>query len=552
MRLVPITGVAKFSCWMNSSADFTACRGRRAVPMFHDHPPPRGSWLSEESGLAEPLASPGLRSQPIQEFRSLVLKRPTCSYRAPNPAGIPTGRDKSQLITRKTLVLWAQPGEEVHFQVFLGVGLALLCLSILLGCTVCWWHRWRPGPRLGWKWATVGLGPSLPARTVPAPIQQHYEEVAGEMLGAGAEKGPPVSPASHRGLLHGRTSLPSLPFSPKPAGAWQRRCTISGANLLCNEEDLLDHPVLGPPTPLSSSTGPKQRPQLHCNLFYSPAKATLTVMVLGLSHLPKGLRGSQGSYVKVYLLSQLPASRRTALQRGSLHPTHRELCRFGRYSLEELRSFTLRFAVYIRCRSLKDSFVGEVLFPCAQATWDPRVPSSYSWELSSTKTKLRKCLRAHDLSRGVLSSSPKSLGQLFLLLQYQALASRIKVLVRKAEDLGRLSRLPGTPGHYVIIHLYHNGHVINTKETKSITGYNPVWNTPFLFNLPTGDIQQQELSLEFTVMQARIYTHSSPLGRVQVGPRAPGAGLLHWKEMCSQGQLESARWHRIQPNALGR
>lgn len=66
MRLVPITGVAKFSCWMNSSADFTACRGRRAVPMFHDHPPPRGSWLSEESGLAEPLASPGLRSQPIQ------------------------------------------------------------------------------------------------------------------------------------------------------------------------------------------------------------------------------------------------------------------------------------------------------------------------------------------------------------------------------------------------------------------------------------------------------------------------------------------------------
>lgn len=57
------------------------------------------------------------------------------------------------------------------------------------------------------------------------------------------------------------------------------------------------------------------------------------------------------------------------------------------------------------------------------------------------------------------------------------------------------------PGHYVIIHLYHNGHIIDTKETKSITSYNPVWNMPFLFNLPAGDIQQQELSLEFTVMQ---------------------------------------------------
>ena len=51
--------------------------------------------------------------------------------------------------------------------------------------------------------------------------------------------------------------------------------------------------------------------------------------------------------------------------------------------------------------------------------------------------------------------------------------------------------------------------------------------------------------------QVRIYTGSSPLGRVQVGPCAPGAGLLHWREMCSRGQLESARWHRIQPDALG-
>ncbi|KAM6350641.1 uncharacterized protein FN964_007622 [Alca torda] len=335
----------------------------------------------------------------------------------------------------------------VHFQVFLGAGLALLCLSILLGCAICWRHR---------------------------------------------------------------------------------RC-------------------LGP------------SPQLEVG---NSGAGTLSARWDGASAHPAAL---------------LLASQRVALQHGSLHLAHWEPCRFGQYSLEELRSFTLRFTIYVRFHSLKDSFVGEVLFPCAQATWDPQVPSSYSWELSSTKTKLRKVRKAvvsdrgvvlmfwlrsawsqspktscaHNLSRSVLSSPTKSLGQLFLLLQYQALASRIKVLVRKAEDLGRLSRMPGTPGHYIIIHVYHNGHVFDTKETKSITGYNPVWNMPFLFNLPAGDIQQQELSLEFTVMQAHIYTRSSPLGCVQVGPRAPGAGLLHWKEMCSRGQLESAWWHWIQPNALG-
>ncbi|KAM9223838.1 synaptotagmin-5-like [Leptosomus discolor] len=434
--------------------------------------------------------------------------------------------------------------------VFLGTGLALLCLSILLGCAMCWQHRRRPGPRLSQERAMVELGPTLPNGTVPVPVQQHYEEAAGEVLGAQAKEGPLASLTSRRGLLHGRASLPTLPFSPKPAGARQRRCTVSGADVLCDEESLLVCPIPGAPTPLPSSTGPKQHPWLHCDLSYSPAEATLTVTVLGISHLPKGLQGGRGSYIKVYLLPRLPASRHTALQRGSLHPARQELCRFGRYSLEELRSFTLRFAVYTRSRGLKDSFVGEVLFPCAQATWDAQAPSVYSWELSSTKTKLRKCLSVHDMSCSVLSSAPKSLGQLFLLLQYQVLAGRIKVLVRKAEHLARLSRMPGTPGHYVIIHLYHDGHVIDTKETKAVTSYNPVWNMPFLFNLPAGDIQQQELCLEFTVMQARIYTRSSPLGRVQVGPRAPGDGLLHWREMCSRGQLESARWHPIQPNAL--
>ncbi|XP_027745714.1 synaptotagmin-1-like [Empidonax traillii] len=451
--------------------------------------------------------------------------------------------------------------EAVHLQVFLSAGLSLLCLSILLGCTMCWWHRRRPSPR---EWAALELGPALPAMTVPVPIQQQYEEMAGEVL------------------------------DNQLAGVWQRRCTISRATLLLNKESPLVHPTAGFPLPS------EQRPQLHCHLSYSAPEAILTVTVLGVSHLPEGLRDEQGSYIKVYLVPRLPACQRMAVCRRSLRPATLEPCRFGPHSPEELSSFTLRFAIYARLRSLRDSFVGEVLFPCAQVSWDPQASCSYTWELASTKTKRRKVRMAAVSSRGlsscfahstscsVLSSSPKSLGQLFLLLQYQALASRIKVLVRKAADLGRLSRMPGTPGHYIIIHLYHDGCVIDTKETKSTSGYNPVWNEPFLFNIPAGDIQQQELALEFIVMQvrwmershflmpkggcwggitlfgmveghqprptspllpqARLHARGSALGCVQVGPRAPGTGLLHWRDMCSRGPQESAQWHQIQPN----
>lgn len=59
---------------------------------------------------------------------------------------------------------------------------------------------------------------------------------------------------------------------------------------------------------------------------------------------------------------------------------------------------------------------------------------------------LFQCLSSQDISYGAACSLSTSLGQLFLLLQYQALANRIKVLVRKAENLGRLTRMPGAPG----------------------------------------------------------------------------------------------------------
>lgn len=45
-----------------------------------------------------------------------------------------------------------------------------------------------------------------------------------------------------------------------------------------------------------------------------------------------------------------------------------------------------------------------------------------------------------------LCAAPRALGQLFILLQYQTLAHRIKVMVRKAENLAKLSRMPGAAG----------------------------------------------------------------------------------------------------------
>lgn len=55
--------------------------------------------------------------------------------------------------------------------------------------------------------------------------------------------------------------------------------------------------------------------------------------------------------------------------------------------------------------------------------------------------------------------------------------------------------------HYIVINLHQDGKIIDTKETKVASGPNPIWNAPFLFDLPPGDITQLPLALEFIVMQ---------------------------------------------------
>lgn len=44
--------------------------------------------------------------------------------------------------------------------------------------------------------------------------------------------------------------------------------------------------------------------------------------------------------------------------------------------------------------------------------------------------------------------APRVLGQLFVLLQYQTPAQRVKVMVRKAENLTKLTRIPGAAGKH--------------------------------------------------------------------------------------------------------
>lgn len=130
--------------------------------------------------------------------------------------------------------------------------------------------------------------------------------------------------------------------------------------------------------------------------------------------------------------------------------------------------------------------------------------------------------------------------------------------------------------YQVVINLHHEGIMISSRETKG--GSCAVWNSSFLFDLPTGEISQLRVMLEFVIMQVKDFTalHSvnnstcdnradtviilvalqnqalskgKVLGRVKIGNEAADAGRAHWRDVCNL-QVEQARWHTVQPEPL--
>ncbi|KAM8876869.1 synaptotagmin-5 [Synchiropus picturatus] len=477
---------------------------------------------------------------------------------------------------------------EVHLQILLAVGLAVFCYCLVLACILLCRRRRSASskdkeavflPSHPLEQVTVTLTPPSCTHTV----KQQYEELDGDVLEfpssksssspseddltalpfdpcltGSAELGqrrlssPAVPYSPKKPSHHGRASLPSLPklnLVSKSRRAIGRRSTVSGDSLLYTESSRLtsrEPTQAAESSPAQYGSGSTQSPMLHFSLVFS-ASGTLVVNILGLSGA--GRRRSR-VFVRASLPPICPSPQQIVSRRRSFSPDLQSqsfVLQVG--SVEELRPCTLTLAVYSRDFSgLREVALGVVEVSCQHLDWELDTTITCSRLLTSTKTKLKKSVSSQEtLSHRKSSVSvPRALGQLFVLLQYQMAAQRIKVMVRKAENLPKLTRIPGAPDHYVVINLRQDGKVIATKETKGAGGPNPVWNAPFLFDLPPGDIAQLPMLLEFIVMQGRLYTKSSILGRVLIGSDAAEVGRGHWKEMCSRGQMETARWHNIQ------
>ncbi|XP_030280687.1 uncharacterized protein LOC115586067 [Sparus aurata] len=495
---------------------------------------------------------------------------------------------------------------EVHLQVLLLVGLIVFCLCLVLGCVICWRNS-QMCPLKDKDPVTTAPAPAEPVTFAQAPppsaattmSRQHYAELGSDLLDypstftspapsesefsslpsstrptAASERKeqqksyfslrrlstPPLTSPLYKPIDPAHVSLPAFPklgLLSKTCKALQRRRTVTGGSISYNEHSRLTSPSAACPfmpeepiplAPLSygSSASCQQpispKPCLHFTMAFSQEQQTLAVTVLSLTGTPHRLED-------VSVLGSLPPLYPCPIQataQSSLSPeTHSLVLLFKVISAKELQRCALRIAVYTQeTPSPGRTAVGELEVECRGQDWRAGNPFHFTKELYPHKWKLKKGLISQDavMCKG-LSCPP----QIFILLQYQTLAHRIKATVLRADNLENLVHTLSATEYRVVINLHHEGVVISSRQTEG--GSCTVWNASFLFDLPAGDISKLPLMVEFIIMQNQVFSEGEVLGRVRIGADAADAGRAHWRDMCSL-QVEQARWHTVQPASV--
>ncbi|XP_076154991.1 uncharacterized protein LOC143138394 [Alosa pseudoharengus] len=564
---------------------------------------------------------------------------------------------------------------EVHLQVLLGAGLAVFCLSLLLGCFLCLWQMRslpaenKESPALFADCSTTpsadatSSSHSPPMRVLNEEPEEEEEEEAGldypSAFGSStpsdddfymlplATRSRPDAPKSYfplrrlssptlsaplyRPMDRPRSSLPCLPHLPRLSflsrtrRALERRCTVaadaysytehsrltgpapSTAPYLPGSAPTLSHfqtqsslpnygtassaaPAHRPASSISSthnvyrstssidpaprpsgdgglmggarggasgavcspahSTGPSSAPcspSLQFSLCFSAARRTVTLTLLGLS-------GAACRLGTVTVLARLPPARPlpaevTARHRSLSPELHGPDLELAVSSLEELRTSVLTLDVFSQdlpghthTQTHTLAPLGQLELACSELAWEPEMALTYTRQLRPLRGNTQRWF-SHDAVGG-----GQTLPQLFILMQYQSLPQRLKVMVLKAENLstGTGTQAPGTPDHHVVVNLRHAGVVVSSQATQGAAGQTTVWNSTFLFDLPPGDVTQLPLVLEFILIKGCLYSTSNIVGRIVIGQEAEEAGQAHWRDMCNMSQVEVARWHVIE------
>lgn len=326
----------------------------------------------------------------------------------------------------------------VHLQILLLVGLIIFCLTLILGCIICWktslicsgedktsvtsaeasgepvtsaQHLHSSGTTTAsrqldgdtleeYPSACTSLTPSqdelLPQQfSDQAQANCEENEQATSYFSLRRFSSPLQATPLYKPIHPSRASLPSMPRAGlliKTCKALERRCTVAGDNRSCNEHSRLTRHVLNAtvtpenaialvPLNYGSNANVKQpfssKPRLHFTMAFSPEQQTLAVTILNLTGAPQRLQD-------VTVLGSLPPLH-TCPTPATLRSRESDsrMLTVSVSSVQQLQSCELRLSVYKQSsQSAKGTALGEVEVKCGGRAWRPEHPLHLVQELA--------------------------------------------------------------------------------------------------------------------------------------------------------------------------
>ncbi|XP_030833171.1 synaptotagmin-5 isoform X2 [Strongylocentrotus purpuratus] len=314
----------------------------------------------------------------------------------------------------------------------------------------------------------------------------------------------------------------------------------------CSSENDLEQ--LGRESEWTVYQGGNEKPVVHFSLYFSTQDSTLFVCLKSVSGLARKYYPGCSSFLKVSLLPKYRDGFRTDIVRKSLNPHFNESFQFCKVTLAEAQGSFLKIKLYVREKwNRKDRFSGEVFAECHQllTKGDSLLELQRTFSIKRTKLPKKNLQRMRSKSTSEETSNRPYLGDLFVSLQYQPLADRLKVMIRKAENLLVDSALPGNGDVYVTVRLLKQSEMVGEYSTQRRSGTSPIWNQPFLFHPKSDEIQHHSILL--AIFRGRRLATDVMVGKVEVGIGAGETGVAHWTEMLQPLGIEVAKWHRIKP-----
>uniref|UniRef100_A0A8C4N535 Synaptotagmin XIb n=1 Tax=Eptatretus burgeri TaxID=7764 RepID=A0A8C4N535_EPTBU len=281
----------------------------------------------------------------------------------------------------------------------------------------------------------------------------------------------------------------------------------------------------------SSSSSELEELQLGKLLFsveYNFSKKALVVNIEEARGLPivDERTASADPYIKMTILPEKKHKVKTRVLRRTLDPTFDETFTFYGIPLGQLQGLVLHFLVLSFDRFSRDDVIGEVMV------------SLVGLDLSNGERV--------SLSRDIIKRNIQKVvgrGELLLSLSYQPAANRLSAVILKARHLPKAD-IVALSDPYVKLKLYIGRRRVAKKKTHVKRGtLSPVYNESFAFDLTPDTLP--DASLELHIINFDRTTKSEGIGRLLLGPAAPGSGGEHWREVIEHPRRQVAKWHSL-------